>query len=972
MAGLLSEALLREKLGKLNTTQQVIETTSTWCCFFPKEARRIALVWEDVFSKSDQPKRLALVYLASDVVQNSRKKGPEFVTEFFKVLPRALRHMLSKADEKTATSVNKVIRIWEERRVFGSGTTSFKQLMDEAETPSRKHLLQLPSPPVVSPRAGGGSEGINGAAAAPLSSPRAALSPGNKLPSLEPLVQALQQVHQAALRCTQLGQACKAAGDPASSNSADAVAAGRTSVQQYVEALQAERDARQQAATVLQGLLRKQEDAVARLASQLESATRQLEALEAQQRQLAFAAPAGRAAAPPAAADTAVLQMPAPAAAPPAQLLDLLQFLPAQQAQHQHPQQQLLGIQQQGSGPLQQQLQPHAAPPLPAQPAQGFSANGAAGLAPQQAAGAEPEEQLEMDLSEDYSPGAAHAPPLQRHPSLQQQAQQPLLAPPAHGLEAALAMAPPAFDNAGQQQPQVLALSQALAGAAAGQAAMVARPESAAAPPPSAPEPAAPAHAAAALGAALGNGAGAASDAAALAAQLTSNQQSAQALLEALLALPKDQLMGQGRGGLESTTGPATMALTHVLVHTHNTNVYLPILTATVAYWLPAPARRAPASAMDSAVEAAATVAAATDGDLIIETFWVQVLISITLIFFTIGMLVHNHNNISIYLPILTATVAYWLPAPARREPVSAMDSAIAAAVAAASGHSLPAQQAQHLQQELLDSQQQGSRPLQQGSRPLQQGLGPLQQGLRPLQPGLGPLQQGLGPLHQGLRPLQPGLGPLQQGLQPWQQQRQPHGAAALPMPDQPVPGSTASGAAGLAPQQAAGTEPEEQAEMNPSEDDSPGATHAPPTQRHPSLQQPALSQALAGAAAGQAAPVAPLEVITEPPSSVPGPAGPAPAAAALGATLGDGAGAASDAAALAAQLTISQQREQALLEAVLALSRGGLGSGSSAGPAPAPAAGPQVMQQHGQQQQQPHVGAVQEAEYDPEDPFGE
>ncbi len=131
---------------------------------------------------------------------------------------------------------------------------------------------------------------------------------------------------------------------------------------------------------------------------------------------------------------------------------------------------------------------------------------------------------------------------------------------------------------------------------------------------------------------------------------------------------------------------------------------------------------------------------------------------------------------------------------------------------------SLPAQQAQHLQQELLDSQQQGSRPLQQSSRPLQQGLGPLQQGLRPLQPGLGPLQQGLGPLHQGLRPLQPGLGPLQQGLQPWQQQRQPDGAAALPMPDQPVPGSTATGAAGLAPQQAAGTEPEEQAEMNLSE----------------------------------------------------------------------------------------------------------------------------------------------------------
>lgn len=49
----------------------------------------------------------------------SRKKGPEFVTEFFKVLPRALRHMMLKADERTAASLNKVIRVWEERRVFG-------------------------------------------------------------------------------------------------------------------------------------------------------------------------------------------------------------------------------------------------------------------------------------------------------------------------------------------------------------------------------------------------------------------------------------------------------------------------------------------------------------------------------------------------------------------------------------------------------------------------------------------------------------------------------------------------------------------------------------------------------------------------------------------------------------------------------------------------------------------------------------
>lgn len=64
----------------------------------------------------------------------SRKKGPEFVVEFYKVLPRALRHFLSKADDKSKSSVNKVIKVWEERRVFGSSKTkTLQELIEEAE-----------------------------------------------------------------------------------------------------------------------------------------------------------------------------------------------------------------------------------------------------------------------------------------------------------------------------------------------------------------------------------------------------------------------------------------------------------------------------------------------------------------------------------------------------------------------------------------------------------------------------------------------------------------------------------------------------------------------------------------------------------------------------------------------------------------------------------------------------------------------
>ena len=59
------------------------------------------------------------------------------MTEFYKVLPRALRFFLGKADDNDRSSVNKVIKVWEERRVFGAtGTKTLHQVIEEAEVPS--------------------------------------------------------------------------------------------------------------------------------------------------------------------------------------------------------------------------------------------------------------------------------------------------------------------------------------------------------------------------------------------------------------------------------------------------------------------------------------------------------------------------------------------------------------------------------------------------------------------------------------------------------------------------------------------------------------------------------------------------------------------------------------------------------------------------------------------------------------------
>lgn len=60
------------------------------------------------------------MYLANDVIQNSKKKGPEYGKEFGKTLRNAFTHIgeTCSNDEKTLGSLGRILKIWEERGVY--------------------------------------------------------------------------------------------------------------------------------------------------------------------------------------------------------------------------------------------------------------------------------------------------------------------------------------------------------------------------------------------------------------------------------------------------------------------------------------------------------------------------------------------------------------------------------------------------------------------------------------------------------------------------------------------------------------------------------------------------------------------------------------------------------------------------------------------------------------------------------------
>ncbi|KAH0973423.1 hypothetical protein GBA52_025579 [Prunus armeniaca] len=90
-------------------------------------SRQVVETWARQFHSAPRDQRLAFLYLANDILQNSRRKGSEFVGEFWKVLPDALRDVIESGDEFGRNAAQRLVGIWDERKVFGSRGQILKQ-----------------------------------------------------------------------------------------------------------------------------------------------------------------------------------------------------------------------------------------------------------------------------------------------------------------------------------------------------------------------------------------------------------------------------------------------------------------------------------------------------------------------------------------------------------------------------------------------------------------------------------------------------------------------------------------------------------------------------------------------------------------------------------------------------------------------------------------------------------------------------
>ncbi|KAG0726576.1 Regulation of nuclear pre-mRNA domain-containing protein 1B [Chionoecetes opilio] len=137
---------LKKKLDDLNMSQQSIQTVSLWLIHHKKHAHTVVNVWYRELISATDSRKLTFMYLANDVIQNSKKKGPEYNKEFGNKLAKVFDHLGGvRLDDKSKRGLNRLLTVWGERSVFDH---------DKVKVFQKNLIIRRPSPPPYPPLPG--------------------------------------------------------------------------------------------------------------------------------------------------------------------------------------------------------------------------------------------------------------------------------------------------------------------------------------------------------------------------------------------------------------------------------------------------------------------------------------------------------------------------------------------------------------------------------------------------------------------------------------------------------------------------------------------------------------------------------------------------------------------------------------------------------------------------------------------------
>ncbi|KAI7531498.1 DUF618-domain-containing protein [Hortaea werneckii] len=110
---------VRAKLSSLNETQDSIVANAQWIMFHRRHAPSTANLWLERLQASPPNKRLVLIYLANEVVQQSRARGKQdFLLAFEPLMGEATGIAYKGQSSDVQGKIRRVVEVWRQRNVF--------------------------------------------------------------------------------------------------------------------------------------------------------------------------------------------------------------------------------------------------------------------------------------------------------------------------------------------------------------------------------------------------------------------------------------------------------------------------------------------------------------------------------------------------------------------------------------------------------------------------------------------------------------------------------------------------------------------------------------------------------------------------------------------------------------------------------------------------------------------------------------
>ncbi|KAK9365698.1 RNA polymerase II-binding domain-containing protein [Lipomyces kononenkoae] len=114
-----SEDVVTSKLSSVNETQEAIVNIAQWVLFHRRYADQTVKTWAKALNDAPAHRKLGLVYLANEVVQQSRaRKREEFLKAFSPAIAEALENAYRQCSPDLQGKIRRVVDVWRQRTVF--------------------------------------------------------------------------------------------------------------------------------------------------------------------------------------------------------------------------------------------------------------------------------------------------------------------------------------------------------------------------------------------------------------------------------------------------------------------------------------------------------------------------------------------------------------------------------------------------------------------------------------------------------------------------------------------------------------------------------------------------------------------------------------------------------------------------------------------------------------------------------------